>query len=107
MLLVASAACFVVGAAVAATVLLYVNPYGVPRVAAGLLVGSLVVTVAAGTYLERRAASRLTAGARLAASSQPPAPVHRQPPRQTSDDYWYPAASTRDRAGARLRGPGE
>ena len=103
-LLAASAACFVVGAAACATVLLYANP--LPRVAAGLLVGVLVAGVAASTYLRRRAASGSLESARLAAPLQPPGPTPYLPPRQTSDDYWYPAAATRDRTGRRLGGPG-
>lgn len=105
-LLAASAANFVVGAAVCATVLLYVTPHGVPRAAAGLLVGLLVVAVAAGRYLTHRSASSYTGDARLASSRQPQVPTPYLPPRQTSDDYWYPAAATRDRTGTRLGGPG-
>ncbi len=108
MLLATSTASFVVGAVVCATMLLYVNPNGVPRVAAGLLVGSLVVAVAAGKYLKRRTASSGPERSRPASPLQLPIPIPTPylPPRQTSDDYWYPAAATRERAGTRLRGPG-
>ena len=102
MLLAVSAAAFVIGAAVCATFLLYTNPHGVPRVAACLLVGLLIVGVAADRYLKRRAASSSLESSRLASPLQP----SYLPLRQTSDDYWYPAAATRDRAGTRPRGPG-
>ena len=105
MLLAASAASFVVCAAACATVLLYANLHGLPRVAAGLFVG-LLVGVAAGMYLKRRAASNALESSRLGSSFQPPVPTPYLPPRQTSDEYWYPAAATRDRTGTRLRGPG-
>ena len=105
-LLATTAASFVVGAAVCATVLLYTNSHVVPRVAAGLVVGVVVVGVAAGKYVKRRAASGLLERSRLAALWQPPVPTPYLPPRQTSDDYWYPAAATRDRTGTRPRGPG-
>ena len=106
-MLLAAAASFVVGAAVCAIVLLYANPHhGASRVAAGLVVGVLVVGAATGMYLQRRASSGALERSRLAASLQPPVPSPYQPPRQTSDDYWYPAAATRDRTGTRPRGPG-
>lgn len=102
MLLAGSAAGFVIGAVVCATFLLFTDPHGVPRVAAGLLVGLLIVGVAADKYLKRRAASNSPESSRLASPLQ----ASYLPPRQTSDDYWYPAAATRDRAGKSLRGPG-
>ncbi len=106
MLLSASAASFVVGAVVCAALLLYASSNGVPRVAAGLLVGSLVVAVAAGKYLKRRTASSGPERSRAASPSQLPIPTPYLPPRQLFDDYWYPAAATRDTAGAILRRPG-
>ena len=102
MLLAAGAASFVV----CATLLLYVNPNGVPRVAAGLLVGSLVVAVAAGKYLKRRSASSGPERCRPASPLQLPIPTRYRQPRQISDDYWYPAAAIRDSAGTILRVPG-
>lgn len=99
MLLALSAAGFVIGAVVCASLLLYTNPHGVPRVAAGLLVGLLIVGVAAHEYLKRRVSSNSLESSRLASPLQP----SYVPLRQTSGDYWYPAAATRDRAGTRLR----
>lgn len=102
MVLTVSAACFVVYI----TLLSYGNPNGVARVAAALLVGSFVVVVAAGKYLKRRIAASGPERSRPASPLQLPRPTPHLPPRQTSDDYWYPAAATRDREGTRLRGPG-
>ncbi len=106
MLLAASATSFVVGAVVCAALLLYVNPNGVPRVAAGVLLGSLVVAVAAGKYLKRRTATSGPERSRPASPLQLPIPTPYLLPRQVSDDYWYPAAPTRDSASTILRGPG-
>ncbi len=104
-MLFAAAASFVVVAALCAA-LLYADSHGAFGVAAGLSVGVLVVGVAAGRDLKRRAASGALVRSRLTASSQPPVAIPYQPPRQTSDDYWYPAAATRDRTGTRPREPG-
>jgi hypothetical protein len=96
MLLAASAASFVAGAVVCAALLVYVNPNGVPRVAAGL----------AGKYLKRRTASSGPERSRPASPLQLPIPTPHRPPRQIADDYWYPAAATRDSARTILRTPG-
>lgn len=96
-----SAVAFVIGAVVCTTSLLYTNPHGVPRVAACLLVGLLIVGVAADRYLKRRAASDARNRSRLASPFQ----ASYLPRRRTSDDYRYPAAATRDRAGTRVGGP--
>jgi hypothetical protein len=43
-------------------VLLYVDPWGVPRIVAGVLIGSFVVAIAAGKLLQRRCAVRTNEG---------------------------------------------
>jgi hypothetical protein len=101
-MLAASAAALVV----LCTAFLLYNPSGLLRVAAALLIGSLVLAVATGTHFERRAAASSTEESGPTPSLRPPAPTSSLPPRQTSDDYWYPAAATRDRNGTQLRGPG-
>jgi hypothetical protein len=96
---------FIVVAAVCATVVLYANPNGATRVAAAVLVGLLVVALGIAKYHNRRAASRSMEGSRYATPLQMRPATPSLPPRQTTDDYWYPAASTRDRSGTRLGGP--
>lgn len=104
--ILAVSAIYVAGVAVWAIVLLVANLRGVPRLAAALLVGSLVVAVGAGKYLKRCAASDSMNAALLASPVQPRVPTPCLPPRQPSDDKWYPAAATRDRTGTRLGSAG-
>lgn len=106
-LLALSAASFVLGAVVCATLVLSAGPNGLLLVVAGLSLGSLVAAVAAGNHRKRNHVASSAEDARPDPSTQPQITTTSSlPPRQTSDDYWYPAAATRDRTGTRHRGPG-
>lgn len=104
------AASFAVLVAVCATILLDTYPHGVQQVAIAGVLCSIVLTVAVGSerYLAHRTASDSAESAHRTSPTPPHKPTQMPlpslPPRWETDDYWYPAAATRDRTGTRLGG---